>query len=112
MPFIQLKELPVKELLPGFEGRMIHTGNITVAYFNIKAGSVLPEHSHPHEQVTHILEGQLEMNIEGDTEIIEAGKVAVIPSNKKHSGRAITDCVALDVFQPVREDYKKMMEGG
>jgi quercetin dioxygenase-like cupin family protein len=111
MPFIQLKNLPVKELLPGFEGRMIHTENLTVAYFNIKAGSILPEHSHPHEQLTHVLQGQLEINIEGDIKIVEAGTVAVIPSNKKHSGRAITDCMALDVFQPVREDYKKLVEG-
>ena len=34
------------------------------------------------------------------------GEVAVIPSGAVHSGRALTQCRFLDVFHPVREDYK------
>ena len=110
MPFVSLSMLSSEELLPGFDGKFIHTENMSLGYWNIKAGSLLPEHAHVHEQVTHILEGQFEMTIDGKTELVEKGKVAVIPSGVKHSGRAITDCMALDVFQPVREDYKAMME--
>lgn len=110
MSFIQLSELPAKELIPGFTGRFIHTPNMTISYWNIKAGSVLPEHAHVQEQVTHVLEGKLEITLEGEIGVVEPGVVAVIPANARHSGRAITDCIALDVFYPVREDYKKMME--
>ena len=63
MPFISLQKLPSKELLPGFDGKFIHTENMSLGYQNIWSGSILPEHSHLHEQVTHVLEGQLEMTI-------------------------------------------------
>lgn len=98
--------LPSEELLPGFDGKFIHTENMSLGYWRIKAGSVLKEHAHVHEQVTHILEGKFEMTINGETTIIEPGIIAVIPTGVSHSGKAITDCIAMDVFQPVREDYK------
>jgi quercetin dioxygenase-like cupin family protein len=106
MPFVKLENLPVKTLLPGFSGRLIHTEQLTLGYWNITKGSILPEHSHVHEQVTHVLSGQLELTIAGETKLLEPGTVAVIPSFAKHSAIAITDCVVTDVFTPVREDYK------
>ncbi len=107
MPFINLKDVPSKELLPGFAGRMIHTETMTLAYWDIKAGAVLPEHHHVHEQVAaHVISGELELTLEGETRVMKAGDVAVIPSNAVHSGRAVTDCQVLDVFSPVREDYR------
>lgn len=106
MPFIQLKDIPSKELLPGFTGRMIHTNNMTLAWWDIKKGSILPEHHHEHEQVAaQVISGELELTLEGETRVMKAGDIAVIPSNAVHSGRAITDCQVLDVFSPVREDY-------
>lgn len=107
MPFINLKDVPAKELLPGFSGKMIHTDNMTLAYWDIKAGSILPEHSHVHEQVAaQVIAGEFELTLEGETQLMRAGDIAVIPSNVKHSGRAITDCQLLDVFSPAREDYQ------
>ena len=96
--------------MKGFIGRMIHTDHMTIAYWEIKAGSPLPEHHHEHEQITHILEGSFEMTIGDEKQLVEAGMIAVIPSGVPHSGLAITDCVALDVFSPCREDYRKKMD--
>jgi quercetin dioxygenase-like cupin family protein len=110
MPIINTDELPAREIAPGFEARFIHTPHLTLAYVNITAGSILPEHEHPQEQITHVLEGKLELTINGVVSVIEPGIVAVIPGNVRHSGRALTDCRALDVFHPVREDYKAIME--
>ncbi|MFN7118242.1 MAG: cupin domain-containing protein [Saprospiraceae bacterium] len=105
-PFIALADIPVKDILPGFHGRMIHTGSVTVAHFRIDAGSVLPEHFHVHEQITNVLEGELELTINGEKRICKAGDCAVIPSNVPHSGRALTEVWVIDVFSPTREDYK------
>lgn len=66
----------------------------------------MPEHSHPHEQVANLIAGKFEMTVAGETRTIEPGMVAVIPSEAKHSGRALTDCYILDVFYPIREDYR------
>lgn len=110
MFFQKTADIPTQEIAPGFTARFIHTEQLTIGYVNIKAGSVLPEHSHVHEQVTHVLEGRLELTIDGVAGVVEPGTVAVIPSGIRHSGRALTDCLALDVFNPVRDDYKRVMQ--
>ena len=106
MAFISLDDISIQELIPGFAAKLIHTDGLTVGYFTITAGSILPEHKHIHEQVSNVLQGEFEMTVAGEIKILKPGDVSVIPSNVPHSGRAITDCVILDVFNPVREDYK------
>ena len=52
------------------------------------------------------MEGTYEYNIAGVKRICEKGTVIVISSNVVHGGVALTDCKVMDVFSPVREDYK------
>ncbi|HEY0678116.1 MAG TPA: cupin domain-containing protein [Chitinophagaceae bacterium] len=106
MPYINPDGLTAKDIAPGFNARYIHTDNLSVGYISIKKGSVLPKHSHVHEQITHVLEGKLEMTVDGEVKVVEPGVVAVIPSNVEHSAVALEDCWVLDVFWPVREDYR------
>lgn len=106
MPFIDLAELEEKEVAPGFHGKFAHGEKMTLSRWRIEEGATLPEHAHPHEQLSIIIEGKFEMRLDGETRRIEAGKVAVIPSNVKHSGTALTDCTILDIFHPVREEYR------
>ena len=105
-PFIALSDIESQEIVPGFLGRMVHTDGLTVAHFNIKAGSMLPEHQHEHEQVTNVIEGELEMTINGETKGCKACMVAGSPPNVPHSGKALTDCKVVDVFRPARDDYR------
>ena len=103
----QIKDIKAKELLPGIIGYYTHGSSMTFGYIEIKKGTKMAEHSHPHEQITYILEGQLEMLIGGESYSLTAGMVHVIPSNVLHGAFAVTDCKVIDVFNPVREDYKK-----
>ena len=59
-----------------------------------------------HEQVVNVLRGEFELTVDGETKHLKPNDVACIPSNAVHSGKAITDCYILDVFYPVREDYR------
>jgi quercetin dioxygenase-like cupin family protein len=106
MPFIKLSDIEEREIMKGFRARFVHTDRMTSAYWQIVAGSSLPDHSHPHEQVTTIIRGRFEMTVDGETRTIEAGDVVVIPPGAKHRAQALTDCFILDVFSPVREDYR------
>ena len=105
--FVRLDDsVAAKELVPGFTARLLHTDQITVGHVHAKAGSVLPEHQHPHQQVTNVISGELSMTVDGETRTCKAGDAVVIPGDTPHSARALTDCYLIDVFQPVREDYK------
>jgi len=106
MPFVHLADVPPREMIPGFSARFVHTGFMTMSYWDTKAGYSLPEHAHPHEQVTTIIRGTFELTVEGETRTIEPGAVVIIPPNAKHRGTSITDCYILDVFYPIREDYR------
>lgn len=106
MGFINLQQLNEKEPVPGFKVRFIHSENMTLAYWDIKATAALPEHSHFHEQVVNVIEGEFELSIEGEANRMGPGSAAIIPPNALHAGRAITDCRIIDVFYPVRDDYR------
>ncbi|MFM2336854.1 MAG: hypothetical protein RL115_47 [Bacteroidota bacterium] len=102
----ELNKTAAKQLAPGLTGYYTHGENLTLGLVEIKAGSNLPQHQHPHEQITYILEGKLDMTIGGKLCSLTAGMFYVIPSNVWHGAMAITDCKVIDVFNPVREDYK------
>ena len=106
MSFVSLDGIKEKELLPGIKVRFIHSDNMTVAYWDINEGAIFPEHSHPHEQIANIVEGEFEFKVGDEKRIMKKGDVAVIPPNVKHTGKALTRCKAIDLFYPVREDYK------
>lgn len=106
MTFFQLNEIQSKEVFPGGKGQFIHTENMTFAYWDFEAGAIVPEHSHPHEQVVNMIEGELELTIAGLSKRLKPGLVAIVPPEAKHSGTAITDCRIVDVFFPIREDYR------
>ena len=95
-------------MIPGYSARFIHTERMTLSYLDVKAGAALQEHSHPHEQVSTVIEGEFRLTVDGEQIDFGPGSVIVIPSNTKHSGLALTDCKLLDVFTPVREDYRAL----
>jgi quercetin dioxygenase-like cupin family protein len=101
-----IKDIPLKELAPGLIGYYAHGKNMTFGLVEIKAGSGIPIHNHVHEQITYIIEGQLDMEIGGQPYSLTAGMYYVIPSNVPHGAVAVTDCKLIDVFDPVREEYK------
>lgn len=104
MPYIT--DIPAKEISKGLKGYYAHGASTSLGLVEIKAGSVLGLHQHIHEQITYIVEGQLDMIIGGTLCSLTKGMYYVIPSNTPHSAVAITDCKAIDVFSPVREDYR------
>lgn len=106
MYFQNIQSLDTKEIFPGFTGHFIHTDHQTFAFWDAVAGSSVPEHQHPHEQIVTVREGQFELVVNGEKKVMNNEMTAVIPGNTKHSGTAITDCKLLDIFYPVREDYK------
>lgn len=104
--FQQFSNIPVKEIAPGFFSKLIHTENNTINFIEVKAGSSIPLHSHPHEQSSFVLQGSFEMTVDGEPRILDRDNFVLIPGGVVHGGYAITDCLLIDIFSPVREDYR------
>lgn len=103
---ICLNDLQPREIIPGYSARFVQSPNMTIAYWNIKSGSPMPQHAHPNEQVTTLLEGEFMMTIGDETHHLKAGSVMVIPPDVVHSGLPLTNCRIIDVFYPKREEYR------
>ena len=101
-----IKNINPKVLAPGITGYYAHGEKHTLGLVELKRGTSVPMHSHINEQITYILEGELDMVIGGVACSLTAGMFHVIPSNTPHSAIAITDCAAIDTFAPAREEYK------
>lgn len=67
---------------------------------------VVPMHSHPHEQIGYVARGAIEFTIGDRVTVLRAGDAYVIPGNLPHGCHALEDSLALDIFSPVREEYK------
>ena len=94
----------------GADARFIHSENITLAEWRFQANVDLPEHSHQNEQITKLISGEFELTVDGKKILLKAGSSVIIPPNAVHSGTSITECHIIDVFNPVREDFKSYAE--
>lgn len=103
---MNLATLESKELMPGYHGKTVHGKQLTWAFWTVEEGALVPEHHHPHEQMMHVVEGEFEFTLNGQTQVYTAGAIVPIPSNIPHSGKALTACKLMDVFSPVREEYR------
>jgi len=79
--------------------------NIMLARVLLKKGCIVPEHSHPNEQLTFIAEGALKFWIDGKEIVVGAGECLTIPPNMPHKAEALEDTVDFDVFNPPRADW-------
>jgi quercetin dioxygenase-like cupin family protein len=94
------------EALNPLLGRHFVVGqNIMLARVLLKKGCIVPEHSHPNEQLTFIAEGALKFWIDGKEIVVNAGEVLTIPPNMPHKAEALEDTVDFDVFNPPRADW-------
>jgi quercetin dioxygenase-like cupin family protein len=102
MPFIDTRQLKVAEPRPGWKGRYFHSDSMSFAYYTVAAGASIHEHSHPNEEVWNVIEGELEVTIDGETRIAGAGSVALVPANTTHSVKALSDGRSIVVDHPLR----------
>lgn len=105
MKNFSLSAIPEKELYPGFIARIIHTELQSISYVRCLEGAVLPEHHHEEEQVLNLIEGIMDVTVNGETIRCSKGDIVHIPSNARHTVSAITDCLAIDIFSPNRKAY-------
>lgn len=102
-------KLPRESLFGGTYQRAAFRGDNSLVTVNWMDPAMPPQplHSHDFDQVSMIVQGAMDFEVEGERFHVQAGEVLIIPANAKHTGIAVGDEVALniDVFAPPREDY-------
>ena len=106
MPFIDTGRLKVSERLPGWHGRYFHTATMTFAHYDFVSGASIHEHIHPEEEVYEVIEGELEITIDGVSQVAGPGIAAIVPSNARHSIQARTDGRVIIVDHPARPGFQ------
>jgi quercetin dioxygenase-like cupin family protein len=100
-------EVEKEQLTPLLARQMIHTDTMTMARIYLKKGCIVPQHSHYNEQISTMEQGRLKFILGGREIVLEPGQSLYIPAHALHSAEALEDAVALDLFSPPREDWKR-----
>jgi quercetin dioxygenase-like cupin family protein len=105
--FFKKNDLKAKQVLKSSQLRAVANEHVMITLFDFGPDDeVMPNHHHPHEQITYILKGSVKMIAGGKSQVLDAGQGAVIPPNVEHEVIALEkDSQVLDVFYPLREDY-------
>ncbi len=99
-------ELSRHTIFPGVHIRTCATDKMMLSVVDLEPHAVVEEHAHPHEQVGMLLAGKAIFFIGDEQKTLTAGDLYRIPGNVRHKVIALEEPVrALDVFNPVREDY-------
>jgi len=103
---IRFEELPTDHLRDNVVRRFVNSDNATIATFEFKKGSIVEEHEHVHEQLTYVLSGFLKITIGSQEYFLKKGNLLIIPGNTRHKFEAMEETTVLDIFTPIRQDWR------
>lgn len=104
--FVKDSTKPLISVVPGVQRKTLAVGeNTLMTKFVLEAGSELPLHQHPHEQIGFLVSGRLILTIGDEACELEPGDSWAVPGNVAHCAKVIERAEAIEVFYPVRQDY-------
>lgn len=117
MTTLKYEETPAVRIREGAERRLGYIDNLMIVVMDFRDGpqdQPDPLHSHPHEQVSYVAEGEILLLLDGEQTHLRAGDLYLVPSGRPHSIQLLTERVRLvDCFTPIREDFlTSAQEGG
>ncbi len=105
--YFSIHDLDATEMLPGITRRAVWLDNVMVTFFCFSEGASVPEHAHPHEQITIVTSGALAFRLDGDARVLHAGEGVCIPAGTPHAATALEPSTqAYDAWSPPRDDYR------
>ena len=104
--FVKADQCSAFEIFPGVNIQTMAGKNVMLSVVEMRPGAVVELHDHPHEQIGVLLEGELDFTIGGSQRKLHPGEMWRIPGDVPHTVTAGPQgAKAIDVFNPVREDY-------
>ena len=106
--FVTFESVRAFELAAGVTGRPLFGEGAMLNLLEFEPGAVVPLHSHPHEQMGLVIRGEKILVVAGVEHRLKPLDGYSIPGGIEHSATCGPDgCLVLDVFCPVREDYRE-----
>lgn len=110
--FIRFDDIDAFTLVKGVEGRPLFGDTAMVNLIEFGPGATVPAHSHSHEQLGIVLRGMQALIVDGVAHELGPMEGYVLPGNVEHSAYCGPDgATVVDIFCPVREDYREQWEG-
>ncbi len=107
MYFFEAENRETKEIAPGVRIRTHWGDKMLISDVLLGPEAVVPIHSHVYEQAGVMLSGELTMIIGEEERPLKPGDSYLIPGHVEHSAIAgVEGARVLDIFSPVREDYR------
>ena len=103
-PFVWETE-PIEPLNQRIGRQMLNGDAMTLARITLAQGAVVPEHSHPNEQIATVLSGRVRFRLGDEELVVDALASVLITGGVPHEVEALQDSVVLDAFAPRREDW-------
>ncbi|MBZ4521792.1 cupin domain-containing protein [Mycobacterium avium] len=105
-----LEQTPGVELGPGLFARPLVGGDCMITYVVWDFHAQAPEHAHAEEQIVLVIEGEVEIGMEGETRVLRSGQAAVIPPWVRHSARSRAHrSVTVEAFAPPRAAFLALL---
>ena len=106
--FVKGDELELKDLGGGVSRKVLaYDDNLMSVEVRFEKGAVGAMHTHPHTQISYVLEGCFEATIDGETRTISKGDTYITAPNAPHGVVCLEAGALLDIFTPMREDFIK-----
>src|SRR5271170_5431602 len=95
---------------PGMKRPVLaHSDQLMLVRHYFEKGWVGARHSHPHHQLVYVVSGAIRVDVDGRTFDVLAGDSFVVDGGVAHQATALEASEVLDVFTPVREDYRELV---
>jgi quercetin dioxygenase-like cupin family protein len=108
--FVTWGDLDPIEMVPGLEFQPVLGEKLMVNFVRFSPRTEAPRHWHDEEQITFVLEGELEFEVGDETRVVRRGEAIVIPPNVPHAARTHeSTCLEVDVFHPPRRGLLEAM---
>jgi len=110
--FVKMQDARTFQPEPGMQRQVLaHDDGLMLVRHLFEKGWVGARHSHPHRQLVYVVSGALRVEVDGEAFEAHAGDSFVVGGDVEHQASALEASEVLDVFTPVREDYRELVSG-
>jgi quercetin dioxygenase-like cupin family protein len=102
-----LTDVQILPAVPELKSRLVAGDQLLAMFGNAEPNASLPLHSHPHEQITYVLEGAIHFQVGDEEHDLGPGEGLMIPGGVTHGGVRVgpEGCRFLEIFTPLRDEY-------